>query len=134
MKPRRIPAVRIVQAIWVLGYSIGTITHTVDLFLGGTDVYSSFPVPLRLFWVLLTVLDPLVVGLILFRRHAGVVLGICVIVLDVGINATVYATIGGLSLFGLLCQASLGILILTTARPLSRWFSTSRKTHHPTTR
>lgn len=114
------------QAIWIIGYSVGTITHTLDLVLGGIDVYSSFPVPLRLFWVLLTVLDPLVVVLILLRKRAGVMLGVGVIVLDVGINATVYATIGGLSLFGLLCQTSFGILILTTARPLSRWFSAPR--------
>lgn len=114
------------QAIWIIGYSVGTITHTLDLVLGGIDVYSSFPVPLRLFWVLLTVLDPLVVALILLRKRAGVMLGVGVIVLDVGINATVYATIGGLSLFGLQCQTVFGILILTTARPLSRWFSALR--------
>ncbi|TFC87407.1 hypothetical protein [Cryobacterium sp. TMT4-31] len=114
---------RIFQALWIVGYLIGTSTHTVDLVLGGTNAYSSFPDPLRLFWILLTVLDPLVVVLILLQKQVGVVLGVVVIVVDVGVNATVYATIGGLSLFGVLCQTLFGILILITARPLSAWFA-----------
>ena len=114
---------RVFQALWIIGYLIGTSTHTVDLLLGGTNTYSSFPDPLRLFWISLTVLDPLVVVLILLQKQVGVVLGVVVIVVDVGVNATVYATIGGLSLFGVLCQTLFGILILITARPLSAWFA-----------
>ena len=120
---RRNATVRIVQALWIVGYLIGTSTHAADLLLGGTNAYSSFPAPLRLFWILLTVLDPLIVVLILLKKQAGVILGVVVIVIDVGVNATVYATIGGLSLFGVLCQTLFGILILVTARPLSAWFT-----------
>ena len=118
---------RIFQALWIIGYLIGTSTHTADLLLNGTNAYSSFPAPLRLFWILLTVLDPLVVVLILLKKQAGVVLGVIVIVVDIGVNATVYATIGGLSLFGILCQTLFGILILITARPLSVWFTATNR-------
>ena len=114
---------RVFQVLWIVGYLIGTSTHTIDLLLGGTNTYSSFPDPLRLFWTSLTVLDPLVVVLLVLQKQVGVVLGVVVIVVDVGVNATVYATIGGLTLFGLLCQTLFGILILTTARPLSAWFA-----------
>ena len=120
---RRNASVRIVQTLWIVGYLLGTSTHAADLLLDGTNVYSTFPNPLRLFWVSLTVLDPLIVVLILLKKQAGVVLGVVVIVIDVGVNATVYATIGGLSLFGVLSQTLFGILILVTARPLSAWFT-----------
>lgn len=46
---RRNAIVRIVQALWIAGYLIGTSTHAADLLLDGTNAYSSFPVPLRLF-------------------------------------------------------------------------------------
>lgn len=115
-------ALRIVRLLWVLGYLVGTTTHVVDLVLGGTEVYAGFPTAVRLFWVSLTVVDPLVIVLLLLRRRAGVVLGVVVIVVDVAVNGTVLATTEGLSPGGIVNQSLFAVFVLVTARPLWAWF------------
>lgn len=55
---------------------MGTVTHTVDLILDGIDVYSAFSPPVRLFWVSLTLFDPLVVVLLWTKPRAAVVIGV----------------------------------------------------------
>ncbi len=112
--------------LWIVGYLVGTTTHVTDLILGGVDTYSDFPMPVRLFWTSLTIVDPVVVILLLLRRQAGVVLGVTVIVIDVAVNATVYFTLGGLSPFGLLNQTLFGLFVLATARSLSSLFTQAR--------
>jgi len=118
-------AIRVIQAVWVLGFLVGTTTHTADLITGGLDAYGSFPLGVRLFWVSLTILDPATATLIIFRRRSGIVLGIAVIVADIAINWSVFALVGGLSLFGVISQSLFAALILVTARPLWRWFEPS---------
>jgi hypothetical protein len=113
------------QILWVIGFLIGTTTHTADLILGGLDVYGGFPPGVRLFWVTLTVLDPITAVLIILRRRAGIVLGIAVIVADIAVNWTVFVLLGGLSWFGVINQSLFAVLILATARPLWIWFAQS---------
>jgi hypothetical protein len=108
--------------MWVLGFLVGTTTHTADLIVGGSNAYSDFPLGVRLFWALLTILDPATAALIMFRRRSGIVLGIAVIVADIAVNWTVFALVGGLSLFGVISQSLFAALILVTARPLWIWF------------
>lgn len=110
------------QILWVIGFLIGTTTHTADLILGGLDVYGGFPPGVRLFWVTLTVLDPITAVLIILRRRAGIVLGIAVIVADIAVNWTVFVLLGGLSWFGVINQSLFAVLILATARWLWIWF------------
>ena len=107
--------INLIRALWIAGYLVGTISHVIDLVAGGVSVYEGYALPLRLFWVSLTVLDPTVVVLIALRRRAGVVAGVVVIVADVFINATVL----GPSL-GLLNQVLFGVFLLATAVPLWR--------------
>ncbi|MGA1838843.1 hypothetical protein VD659_18140 [Herbiconiux sp. 11R-BC] len=116
-------ALRVFQVVWVLGFLVGTTTHTADLIVGGLNAYSDFPLGVRLFWVSLTILDPATAALIIFRRRSGIVLGIAVIVADIAVNWTVFAVIGGLPLFGVISQSLFAVLILVTARPLWRWFA-----------
>ncbi|MBD8536844.1 hypothetical protein [Plantibacter sp. CFBP 13570] len=116
---------RVFQILWVIGFLIGTTTHTADLILGGLDVYGGFPPGVRLFWVTLTVLDPITAVLIILRRRAGIVLGIAVIVADIAVNWTVFVLLGGLSWFGVISQSLFAVLILATARPLWIWFGRS---------
>ncbi|MCS5718464.1 hypothetical protein N1027_09970 [Herbiconiux sp. CPCC 205763] len=118
-------ALRVFQLIWVLGFLVGTTTHTADLIVGGLNAYSDFPLGVRLFWVTLTILDPATAALIIFRRRSGIVLGIAVIVADIAVNWTVFALVGGLSLFGVISQSLFAVLILVTARPLWTWFGPS---------
>lgn len=113
------------QILWVIGFLIGTTTHTADLILGGLDVYGGFPPGVRLFWVTLTVLDPVTAVLIILRRRAGIVLGIAVIVADIAVNWTVFVLLGGLSWFGVINQSLFAVLILATARLLWIWFAQS---------
>lgn len=113
------------QILWVIGFLIGTTTHTMDLILGGLNVYSGFPPGVRLFWVALTILDPVTAALIIFRRRSGIVLGSAVIIADIAVNWTVFALVGGLSLYGVISQSLFAVLIVVTARPLWIWFGQS---------
>lgn len=120
-------ALRVFQVVWVLGFLVGTTTHTAELIVGGVNAYSGFPLGVRLFWVSLTLLDPATALLIIFRRRSGIVLGIAVIVADIAVNWTVFVMVGGLSLFGVISQSLFAVLILVTARPLWRWFGQSSR-------
>ncbi|MCS5732863.1 hypothetical protein [Herbiconiux daphne] len=123
-------ALRVFQVVWVLGFLVGTTTHTADLIVGGLNVYSDFPLGVRLFWVSLTFLDPATAALIIFRRRSGIVLGIAVIVADIAVNWAVFVMVGGLSLFGVISQSLFAALIVVTARLLWRWFGPSASREH----
>lgn len=118
-------ALRVIQVIWVIGFLVGTTTHTVDLIIGGLNTYSGFPLGVRLFWVTLTILDPVTAALIIFRRRSGIVLGIAVMIADIAVNWTVFATVGGLAFFGVISQSLFAALVFVTARPLWLWFGRS---------
>ena len=111
--------------MWVIGFLVGTTTHTADLIIGGVNAYSGFRLGVRLFWVALTILDPVTAVLILLRWRSGVVLGSAVIIADIAVNWTVFAVVGGLSYFGVISQSLFALLIIVTARPLWRWFGQS---------
>ncbi len=78
--------VRLVLSVWLVVFTIGTLSHVVDLIGGGLDVYAWAPPLLEPFYLALVGLDALVVGLLLGLRRAGVVLGAVVLVLDVIAN------------------------------------------------
>lgn len=126
--PRAAQRVRLVILLaWIAGFLVGTATHAIDLVAGGVDAYSGFPTPLRIFWVALALLDPLTALLLALRRRAGIVLGLVVILTDVAVNWTVFFALGGLSLFGVLCQALFAALLVGTAPILWRWFGRSAR-------
>lgn len=114
---------RAARWLWVAGFGVGACTHVLDLVAGGAQVYAGFPTAVRVFWVSLTVLDPLAVVLVLRRRRAGVALGVAVMVADVAVNWTVHAVVGGGSPRGLVTLTAFGVLVLATAVPLDRWFA-----------
>lgn len=114
---------QVARLVWILGYLVGTTTHIVDLILGGSGTYEGFPVGVRVFWVSLTVLDPLIVVLLLLRRRAGIVLGAVVILLDIAVNWTVFAAVGGLSPFGAINQTLFAVFVIATTPILWRSFS-----------
>jgi len=115
MTPRGVVrGVTIIRILWVAGFLVGTTTHVIDLVAGGTTVYAGFPDGVRVFWVSLTVLDPLAVVLIVLRWRAAVVLAIAIMVADVAVNSVMVAT-HGLPVFGLVNQIAFGIFVLATA-------------------
>ena len=111
---------RVVRLVWIAGFLVGSTTHVLDLVQGGVAVYAGFPDAVRLYWVSLTLLDPMTVVLTALRRRAGVVLGVAIMVSDVAVNATVAATTDGLGLRGLVLQVAFGLVVVTTAPLLWR--------------
>ncbi|WP_051208247.1 hypothetical protein [Propionicicella superfundia] len=114
-------ALRVIHLLWIAGFLVGTVSHVLDLAAAGTEVYAGFPAGLRVFWISLTVLDLLVVGLLAFRRVAGVVLAVVVILADIAVNWIVFATIGGNPLYGVVNQTVFAVFLLVTAPSLGRW-------------
>jgi hypothetical protein len=114
-------APRVIRALWITGFAVGTVSHVLDLATTGTDLYAGHPLGLRAFWVPLTVLDPLVIALLGLRRPAGVGLGLTVILADIAVNRTVIATLGGIPAWGAVNQTLFAILVLSTAPTLLRW-------------
>lgn len=111
-----------ILACWIIGFLIGTTTHVLDLVDGGLDTYAQFPTALRLFWISLTLLDPITIALLAMRRRAGIVLALIVILVDVAVNWSVLATIGGNPLYGVVNQTAFAALLILTAPHLWRWF------------
>ena len=75
---------RWVLAVYLAGFADGTAAHARDLARAGFHAYSGFPqVPLRVFFISLVLLDPLVVVLTALVLTAGIWLGSIVMVLDV---------------------------------------------------
>ena len=111
---------RVIVALWAVGFIVGTTTHTIDLVTGGLNVYAGFPEPVRWFWISLTVIDPLVVLLILFRSRAAAPAAVLVMLADLAVNWTVFSTVGGLSLFGVLTQSAFGLFVFCTAAHVCR--------------
>lgn len=64
----------------VLAY--GTLVHVVQLLASGLDPYPELPGWLRLYFVGLTVLDPLAAVLLARRRRSGIALAVAVLMTD----------------------------------------------------
>ena len=132
MNERLSPGIRVIRFVWIAGFVIGTTTHIADLVLGGTEVYAGHPVAVRVFWVSLTLLDPLAVILVLRRSRAGIALGVAIMLADVAVNWTVFATVEGFGLPGLVNQSLFCAFVLATALPLWRAFSNPTRAARPT--
>ena len=111
---------RAVLLVWVAGFLVGTVTHTIDLIAGGLEAYAGFHPGVRVFWASLTLLDPITALLLALRRRTGVALGVLVMVADVTVNWTVAAMVPGLGIFGLINQSAFAVFVFATAAPLWR--------------
>jgi hypothetical protein len=70
-------------AVYLIGFLVGTRTHVVDVARDGVHAYALFPqTALRVFFVGLVVLDPLVVVLVGLARPVGIWLAGAVMLLD----------------------------------------------------
>lgn len=118
------PFYKAILVVWIVGFLIGTATHVFDLLAGGIDTYAEFPTAVRLFWVCLTILDPVTVVLLALRRSAGIVLALIVILADVAVNWTVFVIFGNFPLFAVVNQTLFAVLLLTTAPMLWGRFRT----------
>jgi hypothetical protein len=80
---------RIALAVYSVCFLYGTLAHAIDIVRGGWLPYRYAPFGANLFWSLLTILDPLVVILLIFRRRLGLALAVIIMVLDVAVNSYV---------------------------------------------
>lgn len=78
--------VRVVLAVYLIGFVEGTGAHLLDLSTRGIHAYASFAPVLQAFCVSLVVLDPLVVVLVGCVRPTGIRLACAVVTLDVVAN------------------------------------------------
>ncbi len=76
----------IAKIIWTVGFLVGTITHSLDIFHGGWLPYDFRPLPFNIYWTSLVVLDPLAALLVWVRERWGVVLGIAIMASNVLVN------------------------------------------------
>ncbi|WP_157428446.1 hypothetical protein [Agromyces salentinus] len=112
----------LVLAVWVAGFGVGTVVHLIELLTQGAAVYGTMPAGVRVFWVSLTIVDPVLVVLLLLRVRASIWLGCAVMVVDVVVNWTAALTIPGATGPGLVTQPLFLLFLLTTAPLLWRSF------------
>jgi hypothetical protein len=80
---------RVAIAVYSTCFLYGTLAHIMDLVRGGWLADRSAPFAANIFWLLLTLLDPLVVVLLIYRRRLGLLLAASIMVLDVAVNSYV---------------------------------------------
>lgn len=78
---------RLILAVLVAGFAVGTTTHTLQLVNNGWVVFSAAPVWMNVYWTVLTFLDPLAIVLLLRLRRADLVLGLAIMLSDVAVNS-----------------------------------------------
>ena len=104
----------------VLAY--GTVVHVLQLLAGGWDRYPSVPGWLAVYFVSLTVLDPLAAALLLLRRRAGLMLGCAVLVTDAAANGYVnYAIDASVGRVGHAVITLLALALLVATPRLWPW-------------
>jgi hypothetical protein len=84
---RRYPrVVKILFAVYALGFLFGTWNHVLDLRHGGFLPYTYAPLAFNIYWTSLTVLDPLAVFLLFVLPYYGMVLAVFIMVSDLAVN------------------------------------------------
>jgi hypothetical protein len=87
LKWRRYPrAVKILFAVYALGFLFGTWNHVLDLRHGGFLPYTYAPLAFNIYWTSLTVLDPLAAFLLFKLPYCGMVLAVLIMVSDLAVN------------------------------------------------
>ena len=130
---------RSIVAALTLLLLFGTAVHVVQLVVAGGQPYPGLPRWLSIYFVSLTVLDPLAAFLLLLRRRTGVVLAVVVLITDAIANGlanyvfdeTAGVTVGriGQAVITLLALGSL-VVVPFLWRATSR-FGPSRVTPRP---
>ncbi|WP_244288273.1 hypothetical protein [Leptospira congkakensis] len=110
--------------IYSIGFSIGTISHAIDITKMGFLGYSFAPFLLNVFWTSLVVLDPLVILLFFLRYRFAILLAVIIMIFDIFINF-VYGllTESNPILLGLITQIPFGCFVFMTAKHLSKYQS-----------
>jgi hypothetical protein len=116
---RALNPVRLIFAIYIFGFAYGTRNHIVDILADGWLGYDFVPLPINLYWTLLTFFDPLTIFLLLTFPKAGIILSLLIMTTDIAINTGVtvyfYYQTGMLTLDRLPLQIAFGIFVFFTS-------------------
>jgi hypothetical protein len=111
--------VRAIFAVYIFGFAYGTRNHIVDILADGWLGYDYVPLPINLYWTLLTFFDPLAILLLLSFPFAGILLSVLIMASDIAINIGVtvyfYYQTGMLTLDRLPLQIAFGIFVFLTS-------------------
>jgi hypothetical protein len=76
----------LIRTLLIIGFLVGTTTHTLDIASIGFFSYKGF-ILFNIFWTLLVFLDPLVAFLIFIDKSVGLTFGFVIMVLDITVNS-----------------------------------------------
>jgi hypothetical protein len=117
----------LVLGVYVVAFSVGTISHVVDIFRWGIRPHNQYHWAFNLFWTSLTLFDPLATVFLLRRRRAGLLLAGLIMILDVAMNVTAglheYLGTGRFLMWGLYTQVPFALFLLATAPSLWKAFA-----------
>ena len=123
--------IKILLAIYVLGFAIGTTTHVIDLLNHGLILNRDVPTWKNLYWVSLTFLDFLTIILILRRRSIvpALIASNLIIISDVLINTDgfTFKRSGNSDDYKIFLQMIFGLYILTSTPIILRLRAKDKK-------
>jgi hypothetical protein len=116
---KQLHPVRLIFAVYLFGFAYGTRNHIIDILADGWLGYDFVPLPINLYWTLLTFFDPLAILLLLSFPFAGIILSVFIMVSDIAINTGVtvyfYYQTGMLTFDRLPLQIAFGTFIFLTS-------------------
>lgn len=121
--------IKILLAIYVLGFAIGTTTHVLDLLNHGLILNKNVPTWKNIYWVSLTFLDFLAIVLILRSIFPALIISNLIIVSDVLINTNglTFERFGNSDDYKIVLQIIFGLYILSTTPIILRLHTKDRK-------
>lgn len=122
--------IKILLAIYVLGFAIGTTTHVIDLLNHGLILNKDVPTWKNLYWVSLTFLDFLTIILILRRSIVpALIASNLIIISDVLINTNgfTFERLGNADDYKIFLQIIFGLYILTSTPIILRLCAKDKK-------
>lgn len=106
---------------YIIGFTIGTISHSIDILKMGFLGYKFALFLINAFWTSLVFLDPLVIILLFLKFKTSIALAVLVMILDILINLIFgLNTLNYPILLGLITQVPFGIFVFFTANDLFR--------------
>jgi len=117
-KRKELNIVRVIFIIYIIGFSYGTKNHIADIMRDGLFGYDYVPLPINIYWTLLTVLDPLAIILLIFLPFHGMALSVFIMASDIAVNLSVtlyfYFQTGVFSDGLLWAQAAFGFFVFVS--------------------
>jgi hypothetical protein len=119
LRIKELHTVRLIFAVYISGFVYGTRNHIVDILADGWLGYDFVPLPINLYWTILTFFDPLAIFLLLSFPFSGIIVSLLIMASDIAINTGVtvyfYYQTGIFALDRLPLQIAFAIFVFATA-------------------